>query len=416
MFKIVAICLSLLSLTGCNVVNHLKLRYANDDLVASWPQSQIEVDLPTHYLGEKPYVEVSINGQDGFIFLIDTGASITYLMDTPKIASLKLSQGFSFEVGGWGDEQNTQAYQTHLQTLSLSGVSFTEVSSAFVPVSKSLYFLRDDEAVFDGVLGHDILRHFNWKFDKSSNRISIRSESYPDSSKAVAVDIDVFMSKLYIDLEVVIDSDNKFEHEVIIDTGSRHYFKLNQTYLNENDIKLSQKTVTAADFGMSGRAEHQRTTLPEININGQLYHNVRTNLIKTDESDEFWVIGSALLNQSVSVIDYQQNKLFIYPFEEQEFRSRYNLLGLEVRKIQSGEFVIRYVMPELATADLDFKVGDLITSIDSVSIKSMTKDKWLALSSTANSYNICRMRDTEQCFDVVSKDILGYSVPAKLTH
>lgn len=412
MLKPLVMCLSILTLTGCNVVNHLKLRYANDDLVANWPESEVEVDLPTHYFGEKPYVEVSINGQAGFIFLIDTGASITYLMDTPKVASLNLTRGFSFEVGGWGDEQDTQAYQTHMQTLSLSGVDFTDVSSAFMPVSKSLYFLRKDEAIYDGVLGHDILRHFNWKFDKHNNRITIRNEAYPDSSKAVEVDIDVFLSKLYVDIDIVIDDRNRFEHEVIIDTGSRHYFKLNQTYLDENEIQLTQRTVTASDFGLSGRAEHQRVTLPAIHMNGQAYQNVRTNLIKTEDSDEFWVIGSALLNQSVSVIDYQQNKLFIYPFEEEAFRSRYNLLGLEVRKIQSGEFVVRYVMPELASANFDFKVGDLITRVDDVPTKEMNKDKWLTLSSTPNTYNICRLRDTEQCFDVVSKDILGYSVQA----
>jgi hypothetical protein len=285
-----------------------------------------------------------------------------------------------------------------------------------MPVSKSLYFLREDEAVFDGVLGHDILRHFNWKFDKNNNRITIRSEAYPDTDQAVSVDFDVFLSKLTMDLEVEIDENNKFEHEVKIDTGSRHYFKLNQTYLDENDIKLSHKTVTAADFGLSGRAEHQRVTLPMIRINQKVYRNVRTNLIKTDDSDELWVIGSALLNQSVSVIDYQQNKLFIYPTENESFRSRYNLLGLEVRKIQSGEFVIRYIMPELASANLDFKVGDLITSIDRVPTKGLTKDVWLTLSSTPGTYNICRLRDTEQCFDVVSKDIIGYSLQAKNAH
>jgi predicted aspartyl protease len=416
MIRIIVICLSILTLTGCNVVNHIKLRYANDDLVANWLQAEVEADLLTHYFGEKPYVEVSINGQDGFIFLIDTGASITYLMDTPKVASLNLTRGFSFEVGGWGDEQDTQAYQTHLNTMALSGVNFTNVSSAFMPVSKSLYFLREDEAVFDGVLGHDILRHFNWKFDKNNNRITIRSEAYPDTDQAVSVDFDVFLSKLTMDLEVEIDENNKFEHEVKIDTGSRHYFKLNQTYLDENDIKLSHKTVTAADFGLSGRAEHQRVTLPMIRINQKVYRNVRTNLIKTDDSDELWVIGSALLNQSVSVIDYQQNKLFIYPTENESFRSRYNLLGLEVRKIQSGEFVIRYIMPELASANLDFKVGDLITSIDRVPTKGLTKDVWLTLSSTPGTYNICRLRDTEQCFDVVSKDIIGYSLQAKNAH
>lgn len=409
MFKYLIVLICLGSLSGCNVVNHIKLRYANDDLQANWPEQHQQVDLTTHYYGEKPYVEVTINGVPGFIFLIDTGASITYLMDTPKVNALSLEQGFSFDVGGWGDEENTQAHQTHLETLALSGASFSDVSAAFMPTSKSLYFLRQDEATFDGVLGHDILRHFNWKFDKANNKIAIRQTQYPQIESAVAVDFDVFLSKLEIDVEVVVDAKTRFKHEVKIDTGSRHYFKLNQTYLDENDIKLASPSVTAADFGLSGRALHQRTKLPAILLGDLEYKDIRTNLIKTDDSDEFWVIGSALLNQTVSIIDYQQNKLYLMPEDDFQFRSRFNLLGLEVRKIQSGEFVVRYIMPDMASANHDFQVGDLITRVNGIETANIDKNTWLELSNTPDTYQVCRMRQSERCFDVQTKHIVGYS-------
>ncbi|MFT6284137.1 MAG: hypothetical protein ACJAXM_000605, partial [Arenicella sp.] len=32
---------------------------------------QTQTDLITHYIGVKPFVEVSINGIDGFVFLLD---------------------------------------------------------------------------------------------------------------------------------------------------------------------------------------------------------------------------------------------------------------------------------------------------------------------------------------------------------
>jgi hypothetical protein len=55
----------------------LRIRNANDNIVPLWNGNQTQVDLISHYIGLKPYVEVSINGIDGFKFLLDAGASFS---------------------------------------------------------------------------------------------------------------------------------------------------------------------------------------------------------------------------------------------------------------------------------------------------------------------------------------------------
>ena len=408
-FRFVAINALILTLIGCNLANMVKMRYANDDLVPLWPENHHQQTLPTYYGGEKPHIDVTINGVDGFRLLLDTGASITYLADTPKVRALNLSKGYDLTAKGWGDGQDTPIYQSEVNQLSLEGVTFDKVNVAILEASKSPYYLREDEAVFDGVLGHDILRHFSWSFDKKNQKITISNQAYKAQADDVAIPFEVAFSKLVIEGKFDLGVGEPVTEDLLIDTGSRHYLKLSQNYLENRDIVVPGKYVTAADFGLSGRALHQRVTLPSFTMGEQSFQRVKTNLIVTEDEDDLWVVGSALLNQFVSVIDYHSEVMYLRPYEQHTFETRYNLLGLELRKIRGGEFVVRYVMPDMAMEKQDIKEGDLITRINGIAANKMTQDQWLTLSSQPGDYEVCRMREQETCLNVVSKHIEGYS-------
>ena len=408
--KLCLILLLLLLTAGCNIVNRIRMVNANDHLVAAWPGNEPYINLETEYIGEKPYVYASINGVSGFKFLVDTGASITILQDTEKVKALKLTPGYELSMSGWGDEEDSQGYQTVVDTLHLSGVGFEKVNIAYLPTSKTKYFLRSDEAIYDGVLGHDILKHFNWRFDKKANQITLSRQAYPMQSKVAPIPIDEFFSKLYIDGEMAFNQKTTISHELIIDTGSRHYIKLNAGFLENESIPLPAQRITAADFGLNGRAIHQRIRLASLHLGELEISDLKANLIKAEDEDDFWVIGNALLNQFISIIDYQNHQLYLIPYDDQLFRTRFNLLGLELRKVRSGAFVVRYVLPDMAAANQDFQEGDLITSINGVSAEKISQEQWLELSATPGHYEICRLRETRVCLNLRAKHIPGYSI------
>lgn len=402
-------------LMGCSIVNSLRLRNSNDHLEPLWPNDVQEVKLSTHYLGEKPYVEVTLNGIQGFKFLVDSGASVTIVMDTPKIKALSLERGYDLKMGGWGDQERSPAYQTSVNSLNLAGVNFEAVNLAFLPTSTSKYYLDPNEAVYDGVIGHDIMHHFSWLFDKNNNKIIISKLPFEAPSNATTLAFDTFFSKIDVEGEIDFGNGQKANHEFIVDTGSRHYIKVTTAFLETKDIELTQKSVTAVDFGLSGRAVHQRVTVPQVRFSELEIPNVKTNLIGGDFEDDFSFIGSALLNQFVSVIDYHSDKIHLIPYANQPFKTKYNLLGLELRKLTSGNFIVRYVFPELASAKYDFEEGDIITSINGKQSSEISLYDWLEISAEPAQYVLCRERQTEACFTVESQPIEGYSVPAKLS-
>ena len=139
------ITLTLLSLTGCGITNILRIRNANDNIVPLWKGNQTQADLITHYIGVKPFIKVSINGIDGFKFLLDSGATFSILEDSDKVKMLNLQKGYSFPIGGFGDDGASQGYQTKAKKLSFSsvdsGVEFSDVTFAYIPLSGTKYFL-----------------------------------------------------------------------------------------------------------------------------------------------------------------------------------------------------------------------------------------------------------------------------------
>ncbi len=410
--KLIILTLIVLSVTGCSLVNTLRIRNENDDIRPIWKNGQVKAELATHYIGVKPYVEISINGVDGFKFLIDTGASFSILMDTDKVKRLGLKPGYELELHGWGDEQHSPAHQTFADKVELADVSFTEVTFAYLPLSTSRYYLKREELIFDGVLGHDILHHFSWTFDKQANQISISKQPYQLIGEEVEIPFDISFSKLGIVGEIDFGDGQLVTQEVVIDTGSRHYLKVNAAFINNENIKLPKTKITAADFGLSGQTVHQRFTLPNLKFSSMNFKNVKTNVIGSidDDEDEFWVIGSALLNQSISVIDYHSNKMYLLPYQNKVFRSQYNLIGLELRKLQTGDFIVRYIFPQLVASKYDIKKGDEITKIDGQPAKDVSLEQWLAISNRAGNHEICRTRLVEQCFAILSNEIEGYSV------
>lgn len=408
----ILVILTLLSLTGCSLVNTFRIRNANDDIKPTWKNEQTEADLVTHYIGVKPYVEVSINDVDGFKFLIDTGASFSILMDSEKVKKLKLKPDYELQMHGWGDEEHSSAYKTDAEKVGLGGVEFSDVTLSYLPLSSSLYYLAPEELIFDGVLGHDILHHFSWTFDKQQNLISISKTPYKATSEETEIPFEISLSKIMIESEIDFGQGQIIKQELAVDTGSRHYLKVNAAYINNADIKLPNAQITASDFGLSGQTIHQRVTLPNLKLGSMNFNQVKTNIIgqiDVDE-DEYWIVGSALLNQFVSVIDYPTNKIYLSPYKNKAFASQYNLIGLELRKLQSGNFIVRYVFPQMPANQFDIKKGDVISEIDGLPAKDISQEQWLNISHQAGSHRVCRIRESQQCFTILSTEIAGYSV------
>ena len=122
-----------------------------------------------------------------------------------------------------------------------------------------------------------------------------------------------------------------------------------------------------------------------------------------------WVLGSGLFNQYRVVIDYHGNNMYLLSSSGLTFKSRYNLLGLELRKLISGNFVVRYVFPSFPSERSGIKAGDIISKINGVSAAKISQDDWLSIATSVGEHKVCWIRDSEKCAKISAQHINGYS-------
>lgn len=392
-------------LSGCNVLNSLRMMQINDDVEPVFTAEK-RLLLEAVYAGEKPYVYATVNGEK-LLFLVDTGARFLILMDTPNVRQLNLPRGFDLALNGWGEEKSSQAYQTDIKRIDLGGVFFDDMKAAMIPISKTHYYLREDEAIYDGVIGHDMMRHFTWEFDANANTIYVSKQPYLPSENATRLEMQSSLSKISVNGELTFNQSVTVNEPFIIDTGSRHYVKLSTAYIDSNNIEIPSVRVRAADFGLSGKVEHDRVTLPRLSLGSINIENVKVNLIPSDDEDDWWVLGNALMNQFKTVIDYNNDAFYLEP--RKPFVTDYNLLGLELRKLRDGNFVVRYVFPDLPASKENMRVGDIVTHIEGKPARSVSLSEYNDISSVVGQHQICIARDA-LCYELKSEDIIGYSV------
>lgn len=408
MKKIFAMIL-LLQLSGCSLVNVLKMRAENDDIQPVWEGGQQQYALDTTYIGVKPHVLISIDGQPQFLMHIDTGLSFSMLFDTEKVRNMAFERDYELPIFGWGNEESSVGYKTEVAEVNIGPVSVQNFSFAVVPVSQSQYFLSDQEMIFDGVIGNDFLQHFAWVFDYQAEQVTISNIPLVQSPESTILGFETGSRKISIPVTLDFGDQQQSEIDVKIDTGSRHYLKINTAYVENREIQLPEPLVEAADFGLSGKAAHQRFRLPKLSIGDLEMNGVKTNLIFAEDEDDLNVIGSALFAHYRTGIDYLNQTISFTSYPEQPFSSRFNLSGLELREQIDGSFIVRNVAKGFPAESSLIEVGDVIESMNDVPTSEISTSNWLDIANTPGELKLC-IRNKE-CFAVALKHTPGFSIP-----
>lgn len=408
MKKIFAVIL-LLQLSGCGLVNVFKMRAENDDIQPVWGSYQQQYALDTTYIGVKPHVLISIDGQTQLLMHIDTGLSFSMLFDTEKVRNMALERDYELPVFGWGNDESSVGYKTEVAEIKIGPVSVQNFSFAVVPVSQSQYFISDQEMIFDGVIGNDFLQHFAWVFDYQAEQVIISNIPLAQHPDATILGFETSSRKISIPVTLDFGDQKQSEIDVKIDTGSRHYLKINTAYVESQEIQLPEPLVEAADFGLSGKAAHQRFRLAKLHIGNLELDGVKTNLIYAEDEDDLNVIGSALFAHYRVGIDYLSQTISFTPYSEQHFSSRFNLSGLELREQIDGSFIVRNVAEGFPTEGSPITVGDVIMSMNDIPTSKISTSNWLDIANTPGELKLC-IRN-KPCHSIVLKPIPGFSTP-----
>ncbi len=389
----------ILLLYGCGIANNFRLRQANDGLSMHWTASTQSQRLLAQFEGFRPFIRVRVNQQTELMLLVDSGAAFTVLWDTAAVQQLKLAQGYPLEVGGFGTDKDASAYQSTLALVDLGPARFEQVQVAVVPLAASSYFLQPDEAVFDGVLGYDLMRHFSWEFDRMAGRIMLSSQPYSPGPDEQMQPFEISWRKVVVKSSIQLNSTVRLAQDVLLDTGSRHFLKINALYLQEHQLNLDGPLREGADFGLSGRHANLRGQVRSLQLGAVQLSPVPVNLMAADDADDWWLVGSGVLMQHQLVLDYLSGQWLLQSQHDAPYLAQSNLTGLELRKLSNGFFIVRdNLNPQLQGW---LAPGDQIVRIAGFAANEVNELRWIELSSTTGSLQLCKAAATKDCRDIL---------------
>lgn len=320
--------------------------------------------LPFELIDNRVFVEVQLNGQGPFHFILDTGAYGFALADTTvKTLSLK-TEGVSEEKGV--GEKTVQVNSCHLAHANFGDLRFTDLEADIIP-------LGDSSNVFgtkpvDGVVGSELFERVVVKHDYVHRVLTFTSpEKFNYQGAGVIVPFELPRQIPVVDAEL-----DGIRGKFGVDTGARSSLLLYTPFVEQNHLreKYGAHLEGVTGWGLGGPVRSLLARAKELRI-GELVIDdpvVRLSTQKqglTTSSAMAGLIGPDVLSQFDVTFDYAHSRIIFERNSQYGRRDSYDRAGLWMGQ-ENEHFIAVDVIADGPAAAAGVKQGDVILAIDGV--------------------------------------------------
>ena len=253
------------------------------------------------------YVEAKVNNQGPYVFMIDTGSSISLISDQ-LVETLNLTivqqsgslQGFNGSMPKYTTEVDINIDNQHLRNRTVA------VYAGNTP-------MRVTGVELSGLIGNDLLEQFVLELDYLNQTLSLKPHKNYDMPVS-KTQFNYLDGQLSIPLSFEYN-DQKIDLTGILDTGSNHIL-LNKAQLTTTEIDNPNRRVFQ---GVSGRSSSLPSVqVSSINIGGRSEHSDVPAYIfdPAPYQNNKNIVGAQLFRDDRLIINYNQEALAILPSEE----------------------------------------------------------------------------------------------------
>lgn len=334
--------------------------------------NQASVVVPFDLIDNRIFVNVEINGQGPFRFILDSGAGN---LVTPEVAArLNLKKEDSFTAYGVG-EQSVEAWRTTVTQIKVGGVQATNQRFTVLslePVKQAIGFER-----LDGLIGSQLFNSLIAKVDYEQSRVTFIQPSkfsYQGSGVAVPFEFDGHIPQ--VDAEV-----DGFRGKLKIDTGDRSSLTLYVPFVENNKLreKYAPPFKTITGWGIGGRVLAQVTRAKTIKFGGAEIQNVVTRLpiAKSGaymDADVIGSVGTGLLKRFNVIFDYSRKRLIFEKNKNFSDPDVYDRAGMWLSQSDDAFEVLDVVAGSPAEKS-GIKTGDKILAVNGKSSSELVLTK-----------------------------------------
>ncbi len=268
--------------------------------------------LPLTLWQNKLYVPVSIDGAPRMMFL-DTGASVTTLA-VKTANALNLPRDFDHTVDMFGvGGMESHLYLVHTRTLSLGGIT---VNGETYPVAEFAGLMADDATPIGGLIGADLLSHFDLDLDVPHRRLGLWevlgcSEIKPDwSGPSGSVPIEILPSR---HVSVPVKADDTILN-LLLDTGSPGLVLSTRAAARAG----ATPEILEESRPMSGHGMNERSfsgwvhIIARLEVAGEIFGDARAAVVNNGRAQSGdGLLGLAFLKRGRVWVSYATSRLFV---------------------------------------------------------------------------------------------------------
>jgi predicted aspartyl protease len=320
------------------------------------------VDIPFQYappLKSHLTIQVEVNGEGPYTFVLDTGFSSTVLFDEKFANTLKLKKTGATIPLSPGNRKGFILEELAISFVPRSGTKGIRCEverSACVSLSEINRYQAGPP--ISGIIGAEILERFTVLLDFRLGVMSLYYEPHvPITLKEFrSIQLHGENSKYSVD----VNPKQGKTVGALIDTGSSSSY-LPAEVTDSMDIS---GLVTGSSFTFAGNNQHLSYLIPELLIGNSLsLSNLRVLDVEMSQGEDqkAGIIGLDILSRFRVILDFRNGILSLQP-----------LVGFDRRNVISGDsgivlggrkapFIIKKIEPGVTTA---LKVGDRVDKID----------------------------------------------------
>jgi len=327
------------------------------------------VAYPFELIDNRIFINVKINNQDTFRFILDSGIGNVITPEAATKLGLKSSQ--IFQTAGVGD-QRVEAWRTVVSRIAFGGIEarnqkFTVIS--LEPLRKAIGFDR-----LDGVIGFSVFNSLVADIDYEKNLLTFTKPSaFVYQGRGIILPID--FTDVIPQINAEIDG---FRGKVKIDTGDRSTMTLYVPFVEKNELrgKYAPKFETVTGWGIGGPVRAQVTRVKKFSLGGIEVESLvaRMPRVKIGEFTDTKVmasVGTGFLKRFNITFDYSRKRIIL---EKNQFFNApdvYDRAGMWLSQ-GANAFEVIDVIAESPAEKAGIKAGDKILAVDVQSVDKLS--------------------------------------------
>jgi aspartyl protease/PDZ domain-containing protein len=317
--------------------------------------------LPFKLVDNRVFVEVRVNGEGPFHFILDTGASGTIMRPAAERLGLKIiNESLQSGVG----EKKVMSGETHIRELQLGDAHFFDLEVGVLPGDDSGEVFGTQP--LDGIIGLEIFRDLVVKHDYIQKQLTF---TLPDQFvyKGTGTMLPFERPRQIPVIEAELDGvKGKFG----IDTGARSAMLLYGPWTDSNHLreKYHASIEGVTGWGIGGPVRSQLARAQVLKFGDTSVHDIviRLSLQKTGlatSSAMAGLIGPDVLSQFDVTFDYARSRIILEKNAKYDRHDTWDRAGMWLGQ-EGDHFHVVDVIAGSAAAAAGLKTGDKVLAID----------------------------------------------------